>query len=350
MMNLYSLSLRDAQIDKCLPDQQELLTTIAVQNQLRFACSQVPFWNRRLKEAGIAPEKINSLKDFAYLPPLSKEELRNLSPWELVPQSSRANLYICRSTSGTTGSPTSAFWTRSDWRAMTETLARLLEIHRPITNIVAFNGYHQGHTAAPAYDDAIRLLNGICIPRHYLADDEDSTLTQIKTFRCNTLILTQRSGLKKSGRTVEDLLQYQPDFFSQCNLRWWLGSSSLFTKKIREIAYQQGVISITNFYGSSEFGILAVSCQINPDEFHLILGHVFVEVIDREGFPVSPGQRGRIVATRLLTSDLNNGLGPHEGSQFFRLANGDEAMFLSGKCDCGLSSPRFRDVCRGVAK
>ncbi len=229
---------------------------------------------------------------------------------------------------------------------MTETMARLLEVHRPPIDIVSFNGYHQGHVAAPAYDDAIRLLGGICIPRHYLADDEASTLAQIQTFGCNTLILAQRSGLKKSGRTVEDLLQYQPEFFSQCKLRWWLGSSSPFTKEIREIAYQQGAISITNFYGSSEFGFLAVSCQVNPDEFHLLLGHVFVEVVNQEGFPVSVGQRGRIVATRLLASHTDNGLGPHEGTQLLRLDNGDEAMFLDGKCACGLSSPRIRDICR----
>jgi phenylacetate-CoA ligase len=345
-MELYPFTLHDQRLDKGLLDDQELFTTVALRNQIRFAWNQVPFWHRRFIEYEVDPEKINSLTDFARLPPLSKEELRRLSPWEFVPQSSRAHLYICRSTSGTTGSPTSSFWTRPDWRAMSETVARLLQLHRPVIDIVSFNGYHQGHAAALAYDDAIRLLGGICIPRHYLADDEASTLAQIQTFGCNTLILAQRSGLKKSGRTVEDMLRYQPDFFSQCKLRWWLGSSSPFTKEVCEIANQQGVISTTNFYGSSELGFLGVSCQNNPDEFHLLLGHVFVEVVDQEGFPVSSGQRGRIVATRLVASHADNGLGPHEGSQFLRLDNQDEAMFLNGKCACGLSSPRIRDICR----
>jgi phenylacetate-CoA ligase len=210
----------------------------------------------------------------------------------------------------------------------------------------AFNGYHQGHAAAPAYDDAMRLLGGISIPRHYLADDEPSTVAQLRAFGCNTLILAQRSGLTKSGRTVEDLLRYEPAFFSHCAIRWWLGSSSTFTAEVRETARQQGVTSVTNLYGSSEFGTLAVSCCQNPGEFHLALGHVLVEVVDREGFPVPSGHRGRIVVTHLLASHEGGGLGPHEGSQLLRLDNGDEATFLDGPCPCGLSSPRIRDIRR----
>jgi len=129
-------------------------------------------------------------------------------------------------------------------------MARLLAAHRPDMDLVAFNGYHQGHAAAPAYDDTMQLLGGISIPRHYLADDEPSTLAQLRAFGCNTLILAQRAGLKKSGRTVEDLLRYDPDFFSRCGIRWWLGSSSTFTQAVRETAHRQGVISVTNLYGS----------------------------------------------------------------------------------------------------
>jgi phenylacetate-CoA ligase len=225
-------------------------------------------------------------------------------------------------------------------------MARLLAAHRPDMDLVAFNGYHQGHAAAPAYDNAVRLLGGISIPRHYLADDEPSTLAQLRVFGCNTLILAQRSGLTKSGRAVEDLLRYEPEFFSRCAIQWWLGSSSTFTEEVRETARQQGVTTVTNLYGSSEFGTLAVSCSQNPEEFHLALGHILVEVVDREGFPVLLGHRGRIVVTHLLAAHEDGGLSPHEGSQLLRLANGDEATFLDGPCPCGLSSPRIRDIRR----
>lgn len=338
--------LRDPRIDNVLSAQREAWATAAVRAQVKFALANVPFWSSRVQKAGIDPERIGDLRDFAQVPPLSKEDFRQLSPWDLVPQSSRSRLYLCRSTSGTTGAPTSVFWTRSDWRALVETIARLLEARRPDMDLVAFNGYHQGHAAAPAYDDAMRLLGGISIPRHYLADDEPSTVAQLRAFGCNTLILAQRSGLKKSGRAVEDLLRYEPEFFSRCAIRWWLGSSSTFTAEVRETARQQGVTAVTNLYGSSEFGILAVSCSQNPDEFHLALGHVLVEVVDREGFPVLSGQRGRIVVTHLLASHEGGGLGPHEGSQLLRLDNGDEATFLNGPCLCGLSSPRIRDIRR----
>lgn len=338
--------LRDNRIDRLSPANRDTWVTQAVRAQVAFAIPAVPFWAERFQKAGIDTGRIQDLQDFARIPPLSKAELRALSPWELVPGVSRSRLYLCRSTSGTTGAPTAAFWTRSDWRALTETMARLLDPHRPDVDLIAFNGYHQAHAAAPAYDEAIRLLGGISIPRHYLRDDEPSTFAQLRAFGCNTLILAQRAGTSKSGRTVEDLLQQDHEFFARYGIRWWLGSSSTFTEEIRETARRQGVQSITNLYGSSEFGTLAVSCRQTPEEFHLALGHVLVEVVDHQGFSVRSGERGRIVVSHLLTSHPDGGLGSHEGTQLFRFENGDEATFFDEPCACGLSSPRIRDIRR----
>jgi phenylacetate-CoA ligase len=307
----------------------------------------VPFWSERFRDANVRPETIGAVDDLRRLPWLTKRELRSLAPFDLVPPASRHRLYLCRSTSGTTGSPTSVFWTRADWLALIETMARALGDHRPDGELIAFNGYHLGHAAGRGYEDVVRLLGGTSVPRHYLADDEVATLEQLGAFGCNTLILTQRSGLKKSGRAVEDLLRHDGDFFARYGIRWWLGSSSTFTAEVRETAVRQGVRAVTNLYGSSEFGTLAVSCRARPEEFHLAFGHVFVEVVGADGVAVSSGERGRIVVSHLLASHPDGGRGPREGSQLLRLDNGDEATFFAGECACGLTTPRIRDVRRG---
>ena len=336
----------DSGIDTAPADERQQWALAALRAQTVFAARNVPFWSARIARSGIEPEKILDLDSFARLPPLDKAELRQLSPWDLVPRSCWRRLYVCRSTSGTTGTPTWVFWTRADWTALIETMVRLLARHRPDIEVVAFNGYHQGHLMGRAYEDAIRLLGGTSIPRHYSAEDEASTLEQLRTFACNTLILTQRSGLKKSGRAVEDLLRADADFFARCGLRWWIGSSTTFTDEVRETARRQGVDRVTNLYGSSEFGTLAIACANDPAEFHLAFGHVFVELVDREGRAVRSGQRGRIVVSHLLASHGDGGSGPHEGTQLLRLDNGDEATFFDGPCACGLSTPRIRDVRR----
>jgi phenylacetate-coenzyme A ligase PaaK-like adenylate-forming protein len=336
--------LTDQSIDTCSSADFQAFAVAAFRRQSAFAVANTAFWAHRLNKFGAELERIETLKDLSLLPVMIKSEHRQLSPWELVPRISRDRLHLCRSTSGTTGTPTSSFWTLADLRAIAQTIVRLLKMQRPPMPIVALNGYHQGHLAAVMYDDVIRLLGGVTVPRHHSQDDESATLERIKEFGCNTLILAHPSGQAKKGRTVEDLLKYDPQFFANCGIRWWIGSSDTFTSAIRAEAMRQGVLSVSNLYGSSDLGFLAVSCIVHPDEFHLALGHALIEITDGNGVPVGHGDRGRIVATRLFSCDESGGTGPHQGSQFIRFWNGDEALFLANECECGIRRPRIKDI------
>lgn len=340
--------LTDQSIDTCSFEQFETFALAAFRKQVRFAVSNTPFWAQRLRKLNSEIENVETMQGLSLIPVMVKSEHRKLSPWALVPDASRARLHLCRSTSGTTGDPTSSFWTAADLRAIAQTITRLLKMHRPPMPIVALNGYHQGHLAAVMYDDIIRLLGGVTIPRHHAQDDESATVGRITEFGCNTLILAHPSGQAKKGRTVEDLLKCYPHFFADCGIRWWIGSSDTFTSAIRTEAMRQGVLSVSNLYGSSDLGFLAVSCRVHPEEFHLAFGHVLVEVTDANGVPVRHGERGRIVTTRLFSCDESGGSVPHQGSQFIRFWNGDEALFLSDDCECGVRRPRIRDIRRAA--
>ncbi|MGZ3461519.1 MAG: phenylacetate--CoA ligase family protein [Archangium sp.] len=335
-------SLADPSVDRLSREERESFILGALRRQLSFM-QEVGFWQRRLARHALT--SLDSLDEFTRLPPLTKAEMRALSPWELVPGSSRSRLRACFGTSGTTGKPVSLFWTEEDWGALAETVSRLLKPHQPPTGIVALNGYHQGHLAARTYDAALQRLGALSIPRHYLADDEPSTFEQLSLYGCNTLILAQRSGLRKGGKSVEDLLAADGQFFRRLGLTWWIGSSSTFTPELRTLTSSQGV-AVTNLYGSSEFGMLAVSCRAEPTHFHVALGHAFVEVVDDSGLPVRSGQRGRVVASKLCSVDGTGALGPHTGSQLLRLDNGDEATWMDEPCACGLTAPRIHSITR----
>jgi phenylacetate-CoA ligase len=339
-------NLRDKRLDNSPATEYWNIASSALRAQIDYLHEHsVPYWCQRLDKAGLHRGRF-STEAWLALPPMSKEKLRSLPPWELVPATNRKTITHCFGTSGTTGSPTFAMWSPADWLAFTETVARGLEQHRPVSEIVALNGYHQGHTAGAAYSDAIALLGGVCIPRHYTNDDEEATLKQIQLFNCNVLVLAERSGLPKSGRTTEDLLKWDAEFFAHSGIKWWVGSSSTFTARAREKASDQGVLAITTLYGSSEFGMFSVSCSALPEQFHLLLGHVFVEVVDDTGVPVRSGERGRILASFIYSSRPGTGLAPHEGTQLLRFENGDRAIYFEGTCDCGLQSPRITDLAR----
>ena len=341
-------NLRDHRIDTCGDELRGLFLARALQKQVEFATTHVEFWQKRLAAAEIDASLIRSTHDYARIPILSKEELRAASPWDLIPAHSRPQIRICRSTSGTSGTPTPSFWTHWDWLALVDSVTRMIESQQPDIDVVAYNGYQQGHLAGPVYDAAIQQLGGISIARHYVDESRWSTLAQLSHFGCNALVLAEGPSLRKSGLAVRELLDIEPDFFSRSEIRWWIGSSTTFSEEIRHLASEQGVLSVTNLCGSSEFGLFAVSCPQNPQEFHLGLGHVFVEVVDENGNAVGHGDCGRIVVTHLHASSPDGALVPHQGTQILRLDIGDKATVYTGRCSCGRTTPRISNIRRGA--
>jgi hypothetical protein len=162
----------------------------------------VLYWCQRLDNAGLHRGRF-STEAWLALPPMTKENLRSLPPWELVPAINRKVITHCFGTSGTTRSPTFAIWSSGDWLAFTETVARGLGHHKPVSEIVALNGYHQAHTAGAVYSDAIALLGGVCISRHYMHDDEEATLKQIPA------VQKQCSCPGRAFRAAEEWTRYR---------------------------------------------------------------------------------------------------------------------------------------------
>jgi phenylacetate-CoA ligase len=67
---------------------------------------------------------------------------------------------------------------------------------------------------------------------------------------------------------------------------------------------------------------------------HLTAEDIVVELIDREGRPVPPGQPGEIVVTHLATSDF----------PFIRYRTGDIAVLSERRCDCRRGLPMLEKI------
>jgi phenylacetate-CoA ligase len=103
---------------------------------------------------------------------------------------------------------------------------------------------------------------------------------------------------------------------------------------------------VSNLYGSSEVGPFAISCPAAHGDYHVAQGHLLVEVVSPSGAPLGHGAFGRVVVTHLAGMDENGRACLHTGSQILRLATGDDATLLTGPCECGLTTPRLRNVRR----
>ncbi|MBR4282840.1 MAG: phenylacetate--CoA ligase, partial [Clostridia bacterium] len=80
---------------------------------VKYCYENVPFYTKKLDEAGVKPEMIKTLEDIKLIPFTTKEDLRDNYPFGMlaVPQNKIVRIHA---SSGTTGNPTVVGYTQND--------------------------------------------------------------------------------------------------------------------------------------------------------------------------------------------------------------------------------------------
>ena len=87
-----------------------------------------------------------------------------------------------------------------------------------------------------------------------------------------------------------------------------------------------------NGYGGRDAGFIAHQCP--EGGMHITAEDIVVEIIDREGNPLPPGEPGEVVVTHLATRDF----------PFVRYRTGDIAVLDPGACPCGRGLPLLKEI------
>lgn len=117
-----------------------------------------------------------------------------------------------------------------------------------------------------------------------------------------------------------------------------LGIKVAFVTSERLYPYQRENIErvfgcpVANGYGGRDAGFIAHQCP--QGGMHLSFEDIVVEIIDREGNPLPPGQSGEIVVTHLGTSEF----------PFVRYRTGDIAVMSDKQCACGRGLPMLESI------
>ena len=90
-----------------------------------YVYDRVPFYRKRLDDAGVKPDKIKVLSDIQYIPYTTKDDIRDTYPFGLfaVPQKEIVRIHA---SSGTTGNPTVVGYTKNDLETWSDCVARLV--------------------------------------------------------------------------------------------------------------------------------------------------------------------------------------------------------------------------------
>jgi phenylacetate-coenzyme A ligase PaaK-like adenylate-forming protein len=104
--------------------------------------------------------------------------------------------------------------------------------------------------------------------------------------------------------------------------------------EIREAAERTWEAPVANMWGTSEAGIVAIGCFVEPG-MHLAEDMVIVEPVDSNGRPVPPG----VLSEKVFVTNLANTVQP-----LIRYEITDQIVMLEESCGCGSAHRRVADI------
>lgn len=297
---------------------------------LRYVCANNRFYKRRFKDAGVKPEDIKTLEDIGKIPPLTKDELRNYYPLGLTCISTDEILEI-HASSGTTGKPVVAPYTKKDLEIWTEVMARCLWANGVRRTDILQNAYGYGlFTGAHGFERGAQRIGALVIPTS--SGNTKRQLQLMKDLGTTALACTPTYSLYMAEEAVKAGYNLKKDF----HLRLGLFGAEAWSDKLRDKIEDVWDIKALEHYGLTEIigpGV-SLDCGLRAG-LHINADHFLAEVIDpNTGEHVAEGEKGELVFTTLTK----------EAFPVIRFRTKDLASYTEEKCECGRTMPRHSRI------
>ena len=300
--------------------EREQLQLKRLQEVVKTAYENVPYYKKRFNEEGIKPEDIKTLKDIEKLPFTTKDDLRAAYPFGMfaVPSKKIVELHT---SSGTTGKPTVSGYTRKDLDTWSEVMARGLTMFGLTEDDVIQNTHGYGlFTGGFGVHYGSQKIGATVIP---ISTGQTKRQIEImKDFKTNVLIFTPSYGLYLAEVAEEEGIT--PD---NLELKAIGFGAEMWTGEMRKEIERRFGVPAYNIYGLTEImgpGI-ALECEAQ-DGLHVMEDHFYPEIIDSKTLETLPdGKKGELVLTNLT----------REGMPIIRFRTKDITALKRTECSCG---------------
>ena len=319
--------LRDRQWQS--DDERDGIAVARLRRLLDHAAAHVPYYGRRLGDAGVGSGDIRSLADLARVPITTKRDLVAAGLAGTTAETLAAARGRLITTSGSSGA---AFRFYVDMAAEDTRLATYLlalewagvaiwtpeiRVNSPFRDVSWVYG-RPGSLARLGR----RMLLGqrtfrMVAPRPTVADLEALIRRAERSgaffmWGFSSLLALLGEQVLRAGTTL-------PSY-----PRAVVSRGERLTEVRRRTIRSAFQAPVVDHYGCTEMADLAQSCPDAPDGLHVLSDRVIIQVVREDGRPAGPGERGRVLLT-----DLENHVMP-----FINYAVGDFAT-VGSSCACG---------------
>jgi len=293
-----------------------------VRSVVKYAYDNVPFYHRRLKEAGVDPSEIRTADDLNKLPILAKDDVRKNLEQMISKEFDVARLKRLR-TSGSTGKPLHFYitWSEDEFRKAKHLRANMSCGQKPWDKWVLITSpLHFGEIKS------LQRLLGIFVPTPVLVFyDVGTQVSLVEQMRPDVLdgysssLLLLAKEVKRRGTHM-----VKP--------RLIIGGAEFIGDSSRRFIEEAFDVPFYDQYACEEMERVAWQCK-ERHGYHVDADSMILQFVN-DGEEVSPGESGEIVCTSLFNYAM----------PFIRYAVGDVGVPSDEKCPCGRSLPLMKVV------
>jgi phenylacetate-CoA ligase len=291
---------------------------------------RVPFYKERMDQIGMKPEDFHTLEDLQKMPFTVKTDLRDHYPYGLFAEPME-NIVRIHASSGTTGKPIVAGYTRNDLENWAECIARLITAAGARKSDIAQISFGYGlFTGALGLHYGLEKIGAAVVP--ISSGNTERQINLMRDFGSTVLVATPSYAMHMAE------VAEQMDAMKDIKLRVGLFGAEASTEEMRAKLEERWGIIATENYGLTEVmgpGV-AGECEFKKG-MHINEDHFLCEIINPETGEVLPeGEQGEMVITTLTK----------EGMPMIRYRTRDITRLIAEKCECGRTSLRM-EKCKG---
>jgi phenylacetate-CoA ligase len=314
------------QIDFLDKTGREELQKEGLLHTVQYAYSNSSFYRSLFDRVGLKPEDVQEPASFNKVPFTTKSDLRGAYPYGMAAVPLEQIIRI-HASSGTTGKPIVAGYTRRDLDDWANAVARICEMAGVSAKDIVQISFGYGlFTGGFGLHYGMERLGATVVP--FSSGNTERQLALMKDFQTGVLVSTPSFALYMAETAIE--LGYQPQDFG---LRVGLFGGEPCSDALREEIERHWGLKATVNYGLTEVvgpGI-AGECE-ERGGMHILEDVYYPEIIDPASGEVLPdGETGELVLTPL----------GKEGFPVLRYRTGDITRLNSEPCPCGRTTRRI---------